>query len=159
MKAKGNLAIFAAIAAILIVSTSFSERRSIKTWAPNVVIAERKPIETGQTIAQSSNPAAVAPRSDGAVAAPDSEQPARGDAELPAAAVPSLAIIDPDATATLPVLRGARLLPTPRVSKKWRSAGAGSRATARARAIMQARRALARSSREPIQFRLAEGRS
>jgi hypothetical protein len=64
MKATGNLAVFVAIAAILMVSTSFSERLSMKTWAPNAVMSEPKPIETGRTLAAKPNSATMVPKSD-----------------------------------------------------------------------------------------------
>ena len=152
MKAKGNLAAFATIAAMLMVSTFLSERRSMKTWAPNAVIAERKPIETGKTLALNSAPATLVPKSDLGVAAPAPEQRQSGGGELPAAAQPSTAIIDPDATATLPSQSPPELSTASRRSNKRRAAEAVRRAD-------ETRRALARSWREPIQFRLAEGRT
>jgi hypothetical protein len=152
MKAKGNLAAFAAIAAMLMVSTFLSERRSMKTWAPNAVIAEPKPIETGKTLALNSSPATVVPKSDLGIAAPATEQQAGSLAERPATAQPSIAIIDPDATATLPTQPRPELSKASRLSNYRRAAGTVRRAE-------ETRRALARSSREPIQFRLAEGRT
>ena len=46
MRAIGYLTICATIGGILALSTPFTERRSIKTWAPNVVVAAPKPVAT-----------------------------------------------------------------------------------------------------------------
>ena len=46
MRAIGYLTICATIGGILALSTPFTERRSIKTWAPNVVVAAPKPAAT-----------------------------------------------------------------------------------------------------------------
>jgi hypothetical protein len=57
MRARGKLAVFAGIAALLMASTSFSERRNIMTWAPNAVIIEAKPTKTRITLAARPDPA------------------------------------------------------------------------------------------------------
>jgi len=44
MRAIGYLTVCATIGGILALSTPFTERRSIKTWAPNVVVAAPKPV-------------------------------------------------------------------------------------------------------------------
>jgi cell division protein FtsN len=129
MKATGNLAVFVAIAAILMVSTSFSERLSMKTWAPNAVMPEPKPIETGRTLAAKPNSATMVPKSDveKAALAPDAlapEQRASGGAEPPAAVRSSTAMTDPDATATLPTQPAPELSATRRPSKRSRAARA-----------------------------------
>ena len=46
MRAIGYLTVCATIGGILALSTPFTERRSIKTWAPNVVVAAPKPVAT-----------------------------------------------------------------------------------------------------------------
>jgi hypothetical protein len=149
MKAKGNFAAFAAIAAMLMVSTFLSERRSMKTWAPNAVIAEAKPIGIGKTLALNSSPATVVPKSDLGIAAPAPEQRASSLAEPPATAQ---AIIYPDVTATLPTRPQHELSKASRLSNHRRAAGPVRRAE-------DTRQALDRSLRQPIQFRLAEGRT
>jgi len=81
MKLFGYLAVAAAVASLLIVSSGFTERRSVPTWAPNAVVAKPTPAV-----------AAVA-----AVAAVPATEPKAAPVETPAA--------PPAAIAALPASR------------------------------------------------------
>jgi hypothetical protein len=123
MKARGKLAVFAAITALLMVSTSFSERRNVKTWAPNAVIAEPKPTDTRMTLAARPDPATIALNSNVEKAAAAPEQQASDRAESAGVARASMAIIDPEATAALPTQPGPELSAAPRLNNKWQAQG------------------------------------
>ena len=66
MKALCYIAALSVIAAILVVSTSFTERRNVKTWAPNALIAKPKPFETAAIVSPKPDAATGAVKSDAA---------------------------------------------------------------------------------------------
>ena len=101
MKALCYIAALSVIAAILVVSTSFTERRNVKTWAPNAVIAKPKPFETAAIVSPKPDAATGAVKSDAANPALAPEQSASG-AEAPAATRSSTTVTDPESTGTLP---------------------------------------------------------
>ena len=101
MKALCYIAALTVIAAILVVSTSFTERRNVKTWAPNAVIAKPKPFETAAIVSPKPDGAIGAVKSDVENSAPAPEQAASG-AEAPAATRSSTTVTDPQSTGTLP---------------------------------------------------------
>jgi hypothetical protein len=154
MKLFGYLAVAAAVASLLIVSSGFTERRSVPTWAPNAVVAKPAPAV-----------AAVA-----AVAAVPAAEPKAASVEAPAAPPAAIAALpasrsstpDPDATGTLPKELDAapKALPEAQPAhapREPRQARPPRQATPRLSDALPARQAPA--SREPIQFRLAEGRN
>jgi hypothetical protein len=169
MRAIVYLAVFAVIATVLAVSASFTDRRSVKTWAPNAVFAKPRPVETAAILPPKPDVPTVPPTSEAAKPAPAPEQPASG-AEAPAAARPSTTVIDAHATGTLPKqAESAEQATAPKISPApvhaLRERGRAARPARQARGARapvnttQARRAAPPSSREPIQFRLAEGRN
>ena len=95
MKALCYIAALSVIAAILVVSTSFTERRNVKTWAPNAVIAKPKPFETAAIVSPKPDAATGAVKSDAANPALAPEQSASG-AEAPAATRSSTTVTDPE---------------------------------------------------------------
>ncbi|HZY22732.1 MAG TPA: hypothetical protein VFE80_10045 [Beijerinckiaceae bacterium] len=155
MKLFGYLAVAAAVASLLIVSSGFTERRSVPTWAPNAaVVAKPTPAV-----------AAVA-----AVAAVPAAEPKAAAVETPAAPPPVIAALpasrsstpDPDATGTLPKELDAAPQALPEAQpahapREPRQARPPRQAAPRLSAAAPARQAP--PSREPIQFRLAEGRN
>ena len=122
MKLFGYLAVAAAVASLLIVSSGFTERRSVPTWAPNAVVA--KPVPAVAAIA-------AVPAAD--LKAAPVETPAAAPAGIAALPASRPSTPDPDATGTLP-----KELDAPKALPEAQPAHA---------------------SREPIQFRLAEGRN
>ena len=159
MKLFGYLAVAAAVASLLIVSSGFTERRSVPTWAPNAVVA--KPVPAVAAIA-------AVPAAD--LKAAPAADPKAAPVETPAAAPAAIAALpasrsstpDPDATGTLPKeLDGApQALPEAQPAhapREPRQARPPRQAAPRLSAAAPARQAPA--SREPIQFRLAEGRN
>jgi hypothetical protein len=154
MKLFGYLAVAAAVASLLIVSSGFTERRSVPTWAPNAVVAKPTP-----AVAAVAAVAAV-PAAD--LKAAPVETPAAAPAPIAALPASRSSTPDPDATGTLPKeLDGApKALPeaqpahTPREPRQARPPR---QAAPRLSDAAPARQAPA--SREPIQFRLAEGRN
>ena len=146
------LAVAAAVASLLIVSSGFTERRSVPTWAPNAVVAKPAPAV-----------AAVA-----AVAAVPAAEPKAASVEAPAAPPAAIAALpasrsstpDPDATGTLPKELDAAPKALPEAQPRTRRASPGRRAAAPgdAAAVRRPPGAPGAASREPIQFRLAEGR-
>jgi hypothetical protein len=168
MRAIVYLAVFAVIATVLAVSASFTDRRSVKTWAPNAVFAKPRPVETAAILPPKPDVPTVPPTSEAAKPAPAPEQPASG-AEAPAAARPSTTVIDAHATGTLPKqaesaqqATAPKISPAPAHALRERGRAARPARQARARAPLnttQTRRVAAPSSPEPIQFRLAEGRN
>ena len=166
MKALCYIAALSVIAAILVVSTSFTERRNVKTWAPNAVIAKPKPFETAAIASPKPEGAIGAVESDVENSAPAPEQAASG-AEAPAATRSSTTVTDPQSTGTLPkqVEPSTQSMP-PTVSpapshvvRERRQAARSVRQSPARQVIAEIRPAPAPSSREPIQFRLAEGRN
>ncbi|MFL5220105.1 MAG: hypothetical protein ACJ8DO_15765 [Microvirga sp.] len=167
MKLFGYLAVAAAVASLLIVSSGFTERRSVPTWAPNAVVA--KPTPAVATVA--AVPAAdlkAAPVAD-PKAVPAAE-PKAAPVETPAAAPAAIAALpasrsstpDPDATGTLPKELDAAPQALPEAQpahapREPRQARPPRQAAPRLSDAAPARQAPA--SREPIQFRLAEGRN
>ena len=159
MRAIGYLAICATIGGILALSTPFTERRSIKTWAPNVVAAPT-PVA----------PVINAPHSaEAAVAMVDAVKPSHvpetvvGGGEHTAAAQPATIGTDPQETGALPKQAEAATRETPRANahaarKRPRESRPSHRLSRPRRAVAQIPAMPLRSSREPIQFRLAEGR-
>jgi len=83
MKALCYIAALSVIAAILVVSTSFTERRNVKTWAPNAVIAKPKPFETAAIASPKPDGAIGAAKSDVENSAPAPEPAASGPKRLP----------------------------------------------------------------------------
>ncbi|HKG82276.1 MAG TPA: hypothetical protein VKB16_03845 [Beijerinckiaceae bacterium] len=162
MKLFGYLAVAAAVASLLIVSSGFTERRSVPTWAPNAVVAKPTPA-VAAIAAVAAVPAAelkAAPAAD-PKAAPV-ETPAAPPAAIAALPASRYSTPDPDATGTLPkeldgppkVLPEAAPTHAPREPRQAR--------TPRQTAPRLSDAAPARQappSREPIQFRLAEGRN
>ncbi|HEX8167791.1 MAG TPA: hypothetical protein VF601_18635 [Beijerinckiaceae bacterium] len=148
MKAVGILAVLAAIAALLVVSARFTERRSVATWAPNAAVAAKpKPAEI---IAASAGTAAQAPTLPVQVSLP------APSSEL--AAATRLSTPDPDATGGLPK-EVESAVPAPAeaapAAREPRRPSKPVRHTARAPESSLAPRQAA--VRDPIQFRLAEG--
>ena len=111
MRAIGYLTICATVGGILALSTPFTERRSIKTWAPNVVVGAPKPIAIVINAPQS--PAA-------AVAMVDALKPSHvpetvvGGGEPTAAAQPATIGTDPQETGALPKQADAATREIPR---------------------------------------------
>ncbi len=101
MKALCYIAALSVIAAILVVSTSFTERRNVKTWAPNALVAKPKPFEIAAIVSPKADAANGAVKSDAENSAPAPEQAASG-AEAPAATRSSTTVTDPQSTGTLP---------------------------------------------------------
>jgi hypothetical protein len=160
MRAIGYVTICATIGGILALSTPFTERRSIKTWAPNVVVAAPKPAATVINAPQS--PTA-------AVAMVDALKPSHvpetvvGRGEHTAAAQPATIGADPQETGALPKQAEAATREAPRPNahaarKRPRESRPSQRLSRPQRAVAQIPAMPLRSSREPIQFRLAEGR-
>ena len=166
MKALCYIAAFAVIAAILAVSTSFTDRRSVKTWAPNAIVAKPKPFETAAIVSPKPDVATGALKLDAEKPAPAPEQAASG-AAAPAATRSSTTVTDPEATGTLPKLveptaqsAAPKISPAPsHALRERRQAARPARQAPARQVIAQIRPAPAPSSREPIQFRLAEGRN
>ena len=170
MKLFGYLAVAAAVASLLIVSSGFTERRSVPTWAPNAVVAKPTPA-VAAVAAVAAVPAAdlkAAPVAD-PKAVPAAE-PKAAPVETPAAAPAAIAALpasrsstpDPDATGTLPKELDAAPQALPEAQpahapREPRQARPPRQATPRLSDALPARQAPA--SREPIQFRLAEGRN
>ena len=97
MKLFGYLAVAAAVASLLIVSSGFTERRSVPTWAPNAVVAKPAPAVAARGVRlPSSRPPAADPK-----AAPV-ETPAAAPAAIAALPASRSSTPDPDATGTLP---------------------------------------------------------
>ena len=134
------------------------DRRSVKTWAPNTVVLKPKPLETAALVSPKHDAAAGTLKAEGAsLAAPEQ----LSSAEAPTATRSSTTVTDPESTGTLPKeveTQNARAesfaSPSPRASRSATASTPGVGARAR---IAQTRAAPALSSREPIQFRLAEG--
>jgi hypothetical protein len=166
MTAFGYIAALSMIGAILVASTSFTDRRSVKTWAPSTVVLKLKPLEPAALVSPKHDAATGALKPETASLAPAPEQVA--SVEAPAATRSSTTVTDPESTGTLPkqVEPAAQYVapkasPTaPRVRRDWRQVTRPARqASARGPGMAQTRAAPAPSSREPIQFRLAEGRN
>jgi hypothetical protein len=153
MKLFGYLAVAAAVASLLIVSSGFTERRSVPTWAPNAVVAKPTP-----AVAAVAAVAAV-PAAD--LKAAPVETPAAPPAALAALPASRSSTPDPDATGTLPKeLDAPKALPEAQPAhapREPRQARTPRQAAPRLSEAAPARQAPA--SREPIQFRLAEGRN
>ena len=152
--------------AILVASTPFTDRRSVKTWAPSSVVLKPKPLEPAALVSPKHDAATGALKPEAASLAPAPEQVA--SVEAPATKRSSTTVADPETTGTLPkaVETAAQYVapkasPTvPRALRDWRQVTRPARqASARGRGMAQTRAAPAPSSREPIQFRLAEGRN
>ena len=166
MKALCYIAAIAVIAAILVVSTSFTDHRSVKTWAPNAIVAKPKPFETAALVSPKPVAATGALKLDAENPAPAPEQAASG-AEAPAATRSSTTVADPQSTGTLPkqaepttqsVAPKIVRAPSHALRERRQAARPARQAPAR-QLIAKIRPAPAQSSREPIQFRLAEGRN
>ncbi|MET0532107.1 MAG: hypothetical protein ABW003_27900 [Microvirga sp.] len=154
MKALCYIAAFAVIAAILAASALFTDRRSVKTWAPNAIVAKPKPFDTAAIVLPKPDMATGAPNLDAENSAPAPKQAASG-AAAPAATRSFTTVTDPEATGTL-----TKISPAPSHALRERRQGARPTRQASARqGIALIRPAPAPSSREPIQFRLAEGRN
>ena len=161
MTAFGYIAALSMIGAILVASTSFTDRRSVKTWAPNTVVLKPKPLETAALVSPKHDAAAGTLKAEGAsLAAPEQ----LSSAEAPTRS--STTVTDPESTGTLPkevetqnvAPKASPALPHALRDRRYATRPAR-QASARARVIAQTRAAPALSSREPIQFRLAEGRN
>jgi hypothetical protein len=50
LTAFGHIAASSIIGAILVASTSFTDRRSVKTWAPSTVVLMPKPLEPAAVV-------------------------------------------------------------------------------------------------------------
>jgi hypothetical protein len=149
------------------VSTSFTERRNVKTWAPNALVAKPKPFEIAAIVSPKADAANGAVKSDAENSAPAPEQAASG-AEGPAVTRSSTTVTDPQSTGTLPKQVEPSTQPVPpkvspapshAVRERRQAARPVRQAPALARLPAEIRPAAAPSSREPIQFRLAEGRN
>ncbi len=148
MKLFGYLAVAAAVASLLIVSSGFTERRSVPTWAPNAVVAKPTPA------------VAAVPAAD--LKAAPVETPAAAPAAIATLSASRPSTPDPDATGTLPkeidstpkVVPEAAPAHLPREPRQARTPRQAPSRTADAAPARQAA-----PSREPIQFRLAEGRN
>jgi hypothetical protein len=151
MKLFGYLAVAAAVASLLIVSSGFTERRSVPTWAPNAVVAKPTPAVAA---------VATVPAVD--LKAAPAETPAAAPAAIAALPASRPSTPDPDATGTLPkeidsapkVVPEAAPAHLPREPRQARTPRPAPSRTADAAPARQAA-----PSREPIQFRLAEGRN
>ena len=160
MRAIGYLTICATVGGILALSTPFTERRSIKTWAPNVVVAAPKPVATVINAPQS--PAAAVAMVD-AVKPSHAPESVAGEGEHTAPAQPATIGTDPQETGALPKQAEAATREAPRANshaarKRPRESRASQRVSRPQRVVAQIPAIPLRSSREPIQFRLAEGR-
>ena len=161
MRAFSYIAALSLVGAILVASTSFTDRRSVKTWAPNTVVLKPKPLETAALVSPKHDAAAGTLKAEGAsLAAPEQ----LSSAEAPTRS--STTVTDPESTGTLPkeietqnvAPKASPALPHALRDRRYATRPAR-QASARARVIAQTRAAPALSSREPIQFRLAEGRN
>ena len=163
MRAFSYIAALSLVGAILVASTSFTDRRSVKTWAPNTVVLKPKPLETAALVSPKHDAAAGTLNAEGASLAA-SEQ--LSSAKAPTATRSSTTVTDPESTGTLPkevetqnvAPKASPALPHALRDRRYATRPAR-QASARARVIAQTRAAPALSSREPIQFRLAEGRN
>ncbi len=164
MRAFGYFAALSMIGAILVASTSFTDRRSVKTWAPSTVVLKPKPLDPAALVSPKHDAATGALKPEAASLAPAPEQVS--SVEVPATTRSSTTVADPETTGTLPKeVETQKVAPKaspafPHALRDRRYATRPARqASARARVIAQTRAAPALSSREPIQFRLAEGRN
>jgi hypothetical protein len=160
MRAIGYLTVCATVAGILALSTPFTERRSIKTWAPNVVVAAPKPVAIVINAPQS--PAAAVAMVD-AVKPSHAPESVVGGGEHTAPAQPATIRTDPQETGALPKQAEAATREAPRANshaarKRPRESRPSQRVSRPQRVVTQIPAIPLRSSREPIQFRLAEGR-
>ena len=160
MRAIGYLTVCATIAGILALSTPFTERRSIKTGAPNVVVAAPKPVAIVINAPQS--PAAAVAMVD-AVKPSHAPESVVGGGEHTAPAQPATIRTDPQETGALPKQAEAATREAPRANshaarKRPRESRPSQRVSRPQRVVTQIPAIPLRSSREPIQFRLAEGR-
>ena len=161
MRAIGYVTICATIGGILALSTPFTERRSIKTWAPNVVVAAPKPAATVINAPQS--PTAAVAMVD-AVKPSHAPETVVGRGEHTAAAQPATIGADPQETGALPEASrsgdagGSASECSHAARKRPRESRPSQRLSRPQRAVAQIPAMPLRSSREPIQFRLAEGR-
>ena len=93
MRAFSYIAALSLVGAILVASTSFTDRRSVKTWAPNTVVLKPKPLETAALVSPKHDAAAGTLKAEGAsLAAPEQ----LSSAEAPAATRSSTTVTDPD---------------------------------------------------------------
>ena len=74
MTAFGYIAALSMIGAILVASTSFTDRRSVKTWAPNTVVLKPKPLEPAALVSPKHDAATGALIREAASLAPAPEQ-------------------------------------------------------------------------------------
>ena len=99
MRAFSYIAALSLVGAILVASTSFTDRRSVKTWAPNTVVLKPKPLETAALVSPKHDAAAGTLKAEGAsLAAPEQ----LSSAEAPTATRSSTTVTDPESTGTLP---------------------------------------------------------
>ena len=97
MRAFSYIAALSLVGAILVASTSFTDRRSVKTWAPNTVVLKPKPLETAALVSPKHDAAAGTLKAEGAsLAAPEQ----LSSAEAPTRS--STTVTDPESTGTLP---------------------------------------------------------
>ena len=155
MNAIGYFTAFAAIGGILALSTSYAERRNLKTWAPNAVVNTPKLVTTTAVPSPKLAAAAV-----GAAAVQEPVLMASSPDRTAIAQPPPMR--DPDVTSALPKQAEAAAPQVPRalsnpIRKRMREARPSSRLPARPR--ISTRPMPVQPSREPIQFRLAEGRN
>ena len=66
MRAFSYIAALSLVGAILVASTSFTDRRSVKTWAPNTVVLKPKPLETAALVSPKHDAAAGTLKAEGA---------------------------------------------------------------------------------------------
>jgi len=156
MNVIGYFTAFAAIGGILALSTSYAERRNLKTWAPNAVVTAPKPVAT----MPSPKPAAPSPDS----AKPVQEPVLMASSPEPTAIAQPPPMRDPDETSALPKQAEAAAPEVPRavshpIRRRVREARPSPRLPAPPRISTRIRPMPVRPSREPIQFRLAEGRN
>src|SRR5215203_250409 len=99
MRAFSYIAALSLVGAILVASTSFTDRRSVKTWAPNTVVLKPKPLETAALVSPKHDAAAGTLKAEGAsLAAPEQ----LSSAEAPPATLSPTAVNDPESAGTLP---------------------------------------------------------
>jgi hypothetical protein len=163
MNAIGYFTAFAAIGGILALSTSYAERRNLKTWAPNAVVNTPKLVAT--TAVPSPKLAAAALGSAAAVGSAAVQEPVlMASSPEPTAIAQPPPMRDPDETSALPKQAEAAAPQVPRalshpIRKRMREARPSSRLPAPPRISTRTRPMPVQPSREPIQFRLAEGRN
>jgi hypothetical protein len=164
MRGTFYVGVLAGITAILAVSSSFSDRRSVKTWAPNA-LGTSKTVETAALVTPKMGIRRAAPDPASADQGPSPKQLSTPE---PPPTRATTTTIDSDTTGTLPDQSAipvqtvaSQISPAPsHALDPSRKSRAAYPARARSRTYAnRTRTAAAQYAQAPIQFRLAEGRN